>query len=722
MKKILIVLIASLLVFLAKAQSPTWSDNIAKIVYANCTPCHHPGGLAPSSFLTYQNTVPYAGIIRFAVNNRIMPPWPADPNYKRYAHDLVLTNDEITAIDQWVTNGAPSGDLRFAPATPSYNTNTQLGTVDLSYQMQTFTVPNNGDVYRNFVINTGLSQTTFITAIEVIPGNPEIVHHVLVFMDTTSNAINPNSGGGTGSNASQLIYGFVPGAQPYFTPPGTGFRFPPNTRIIFQMHYAPGSQGIQDSTRINFKTSSAPVRQITVVPLLNHWTSMINGPLSIPANTTRTFHQQFSVPFTATVLSAWPHMHMVGKSIISYATTASNDTIRFVNIPNWDFHWQMNYTFPNTVRVPSGSVLRATAYYDNTVNNQHNPNSPPQNVTSGEGTGDEMMMVFFAYMPYMNGDENLIVDKRIIPEGATTFCDGQSVELKTIEGNGYNYQWYKNGSIINGANNASFNVTQAGSYTVSITLGPNNAVSDPVAVIVNPTPTATITPPSTTIIPAGGSIVLEAATGSGYAYRWYKDGALINGANSSTYAANTSGVYNVEVFNGCYAVSNPVSLTTSGSNHTVATSAQPISGGATTGDGTYAAGSTATVTATANMGYVFVEWRENGTAVSTDPSYSFMITADRSLEAVFDQSVGIADFSGMENISVFPNPSSGIVYFSKADNCDLKVFNALGQLVYASKINAHNRQIELKHSGIYIVKLTSSDGQTVTKRLVVEAK
>lgn len=604
MRKSLLSFLTTCSVFFAQAQTATWSSDVARIIYKHCTPCHHPGGLAPTSFMSYQEAAMYKFNINYAVSNGIMPPWKANPNYKTYAHQRVLTTTEISAIQQWATNGAPAGNLATAPAPPTYSNSTQLGTADLSLTFPSYTVVGNGDVYKNFVVNTGLTQTKYATALEVIPGNPEIVHHVLVFMDTTNNAINPNNPGGTGSLASKLIYGYVPGGQPYFTPPGTGFRLPPNTRIIFQMHYAPGSAGLSDATTFNMKLTTAPQREISFQPALNHFTSLTNGPLNIPANTTKTFYEQANVPANVTLLAASPHMHLIGRNLTTFATTSTpGDTIRFVDVPAWDFHWQDNYIFPNTVKVPSGATLRARAFYDNTANNPFNPNNPPQNVSSGEGTGDEMMMVFFAYMPYQNGDENLIVDKRILPRSGITFCTGQSVLLEAISGNGYTYQWYRDGNLISGATSSSYIATLGGNYTVAITLGPNTLTSDAVVVTVNTLPAASVTPQGSTSICTGGSVQLNANTGSGLTYKWYKNDTLISGATSASYTAATAGNYAVEVTNGCSAKSNPVTVTTT----------TPTASISASGNTTICANSNVTLTASAGSTY---NWSNGATTQS----------------------------------------------------------------------------------------------------------
>ena len=103
-------------------------------------------------------------------------------------------------------------------------------------------------------------------------------------------------------------------------------------------------------------------------------------------------------------------MHLIGTSILSYCVTPSGDTIPFINVPHWDFHWQGVYSFPKVLKIPSGTVLYSEAHYDNTTANPSNPNSPPQWVFLGESTTDEMMLVYFAYTLYLPGDENIIID------------------------------------------------------------------------------------------------------------------------------------------------------------------------------------------------------------------------------------------------------------------------------------------------------------------------
>ena len=109
------------------------------------------------------------------------------------------------------------------------------------------------------------------------------------------------------------------------------------------------------------------------------------------------------------LLTVAPHMHLVATSTKTYAITPAGDTINIINVPKWDFHWQGFYPFPKPLKIPGGSVIHCETEYDNTVNNPDNPHNPPQDVDGGEATDDEMLLVYFSYMFYQPGDENIVL-------------------------------------------------------------------------------------------------------------------------------------------------------------------------------------------------------------------------------------------------------------------------------------------------------------------------
>lgn len=420
---------------MASAHNPVWTLDIAPILYKHCTPCHHNGGLAPFPLMTYEDAYFNRFSIEYSVKTGKMPPWPPDPSYSRFAHERLMSADEIHLIQEWVAGAASYGNPKDAPKAPEYNNAPVISTPQLSLEIPEYTISGEKDVYRCFPIASGVNVDKFITAFECVPGNAEVVHHVLVYADTaktvlTLDARDPGPGytsfGGVGSLSAVQIGAWVPGSQPTFYPKGMGQLLPKNATIILQVHYAPGSKGKTDRTRFLARLESGPMRRLETQPLLNHFLSLTNGPLVLPANQVKTIKSQFRVPIQGTVIAVAPHMHLLGKSIKVWGITPKKDTLKVIRINNWDFHWQGFYLFRKAMVIPNGTTVYGETVYDNTSNNFDNPNSPPKEVRVGEGTTDEMMLVYFTFTAYQPGDENLI----LAPEEVT---DSREIKLEELE-------------------------------------------------------------------------------------------------------------------------------------------------------------------------------------------------------------------------------------------------------------------------------------------------
>lgn len=428
MKKTFLLLLSYLaLANGSKAQTPTWSETIAPIIYSNCTKCHHPGGLGNSSFLDYVDVVARKNSIKYQVENKIMPPWPGDPSYRHYAEERVLEQSEIDAIVNWTNKGTPEGDKSKAPAKPVYKSNSKIGAYDLKVKIPTYTsTATTDDIYRCFSIPTNLPANKYIAAVEIIPGNSKIVHHVLVFQDTTATTDNldkadPLPGytnfGGTGSNNSVLIAPYVPGAEPVIFPTGTGVKMYKNARIILQIHYPAGTNTEIDSTSLLIRFTTQPsVREVFIAPILNHG-NISNGPFVIAKDQVKTFYQSYTVPVNVTLLSIMPHMHLIGKSIKVFSKPISGDTVPLVRINDWNFHWQGQYRFQYLQKITAGSKVQSIVTYDNTINNPNQPSNPTKIVTVGEATNSEMMLTYFYYMLYQTGDEKILQDSSLLTAG-----------------------------------------------------------------------------------------------------------------------------------------------------------------------------------------------------------------------------------------------------------------------------------------------------------------
>ena len=446
--KQLILLVFSATLLSASAQTPTWADDVACILYSHCTNCHNDNGVAPFSLMTYSDADYYAQDIQVATQSGYMPPWPPDPEYNSLAHERVLSEDEKAILEAWWLGGSQQGNLANAPTPPVYsNSNIVITDPDISVRMEDYTLGTmTDDEYRCFVMQPNTTQETWITGIEVLPGNSAIVHHVLVYQDTSNEAIladlaDPDPGytcfGGVGSIAAKLVALWVPGSDVYFTPPGMGLKLPAGANLVMQVHYPYGSDGQLDSTRVNFLTTTTPQRNLAIDPILEHFSSITNGPLIIPPDQIVTFHEEFQIPWPVTITAVGPHAHLLGKRMWSYAVTPSNDTIQLIDIPNWDFHWQGLYEFRQPIILPLGTVLHGYATYDNTAANPENPNDPPAWVFLGEATTDEMMLFFFAWTISNVGDEDIVIDTALHSahhlDCETNFNVGIDESLSTLQ-------------------------------------------------------------------------------------------------------------------------------------------------------------------------------------------------------------------------------------------------------------------------------------------------
>ncbi|MBD3638089.1 MAG: T9SS type A sorting domain-containing protein [Crocinitomicaceae bacterium] len=413
MKRLLPLILAVFFLNIGKAQT-TWSEHAAAVFYANCTACHNPNGIAPNSLMTYTDAYNYSAMIQNYVTNNIMPPWTADTAYAHYSQERILTQNERDILLNWISDGSQEGDPALAPPPPVYSGDQVLpGVPDM-----VVTAPNymskatTQDDYVCFVIPSGLAQNRKVKAIEVIPGNREIVHHCLVYSDDTGFPTTDTSGNCAGPVTSELMGGYTPGSTPIIFPStgsfATGMELTAGCDIVLAMHYPEGSYGMYDQTKVNFYFYDEPVsnfRPVACEPIIQNWS------FSIAANTIDSVVVSTgAIPSDYTLLSVFPHMHLIGKYIQSWGITPSNDTLKFTRVPEWDFEWQDFYWFQYMRYIPAGTDIFGKGIWDNTASNPNNPNDPPITISAGLNTSDEMFLIYFHYMDYQAGDENVNVD------------------------------------------------------------------------------------------------------------------------------------------------------------------------------------------------------------------------------------------------------------------------------------------------------------------------
>lgn len=418
MKKLFTVLFfLVVIIFCPSVKAQLDYKDVAQVFYNNCTSCHHAGGGAPMPLMNYTQTSSFASSILYHVQEGHMPPWSPDTSYSRFSHERAITQSDKNAIISWINSGALQGDTTLAPAAPVYTSQYQLsGTPTLILKIPTF-LSNAGstDSYVCFSIPTGLTQDRVLRAYEVLPGNAPIVHHALVFVDTSGTSTSDLSGSCFSLPGDFGIGGYAPGAAPTVfpgqAPLKSGINIKAGSNIILQIHYPAGSSGQLDSTQIRmyfYPPGETGIRPIYNEALLENWN------LYMLPNTVSSFTSKYpdngTLQTPLSIFATFPHSHTVCKSIVNYAYTSS-DTIPLVRINDWDFMWQGYYTYSKLVKIPAGYKLYSKHVYDNTANNPDNPNSPPALVTAGTSTGDEMLFDEYMWLDYQPGDEYIDIEE-----------------------------------------------------------------------------------------------------------------------------------------------------------------------------------------------------------------------------------------------------------------------------------------------------------------------
>lgn len=394
---------------------PTYYGEIQPVLEKNCTSCHKPGGIGPFSLFTYADVISKGTFIGHVTQTRYMPPWKADPDFRTFRNQTVLSQTEIDLIQLWLAEGMPKGKRKKNTKTievseSSLNPDLTLPMVS-SYQL----TDQAKEDYRFFVIPTNLPANTYLSAVEFIPGNRKQVHHSRVMVDSTQRirGIDGMSELDPGIKefqtiplADEFLYGWAPGNTKIFFPPGTGKHISKGADLILNIHYSPTSSAQKDQSVVNLYFAKSTVnREVKTLTLKE--SDIRNQPFFIEAERKPTFYMDYLVNSDISLISIMPHMHFIGKSFIAYAITPKNENIPLIKIDDWNFNWQTTYQFKNLVKLPAGSRIRVEAKFDNTSENPMNPNSPPKDIGYGWNSTDEMCDLVIYYLEYEEGDENI---------------------------------------------------------------------------------------------------------------------------------------------------------------------------------------------------------------------------------------------------------------------------------------------------------------------------
>jgi mono/diheme cytochrome c family protein len=411
----------------------TYTRDIAPILLANCVECHRPGEVAPFSLLSYDDAAKRARFLAEVTHDHLMPPWKAEIGHGRFLGERRLSDAQIGLLESWAKAGAPQGDPADLPPTPQFASGWRLGKPDLEVTAPgEFKVPAGGaDVFQHWIIPLNLSEDKTVVGFEFRPGNPAVVHHAILFLDTSGmgrkkDEETPEPGyttfGSIGIPTAGIIGVWTPGLTPRYYPLGAGMPISKNTELVLQLHIHPTGKDEVDKSSVALYFAGKPTeRKMSRSPFVVG-SIIIDIKPNVPDHT---ITSSVTLPADVTLISLLPHMHLIGKEMKLTATLPDGKQQSLIWIKDWNFYWQDNYVYQEPVRLPAGTKLDVMCRYDNSSSNPLNPSTPPKRVFFGNGSTDEMCFGIF----------QLIVDKpneaqRLQGALATTFLrDWNSAKL-----------------------------------------------------------------------------------------------------------------------------------------------------------------------------------------------------------------------------------------------------------------------------------------------------
>lgn len=386
----------------------TYARDIAPVVQVRCLNCHREGQVAPFALADYEQTAKRAKQIVRVTQERIMPPWIPSPGHEKFVAERWLTDRELNLFKAWEQTGRAKGDDADLPPAPKFAEGWRLGQPDLIVKMpEPFTVPADGpDLLQNFVIPLDVAEDRLVAAMEFHPGNRRVDHHAVLFLDSSGAArkldgATPEPGyanfGGPGFLPSGALGGWSVGNTPRPLPNGMGRYLKKGSDLVVQMHYHPTGKPETDQSEIGLyfvKKSVAeslkePAKLVGSIWMANYEMDIPAGEKAYKRTTT------YTLPKEVIMVGVVPHMHLLGKSMKVTATLSDKSVKMLVDLQNWNYNWQDEYYYERPFKLPAGTRLEVEAVFDNSVENPSNPSSPPQRVTWGDGTTDEMLFCFF---------------------------------------------------------------------------------------------------------------------------------------------------------------------------------------------------------------------------------------------------------------------------------------------------------------------------------------
>jgi mono/diheme cytochrome c family protein len=396
-----------------RAYSADYADDVAPIFVDQCQSCHREGGIAPWAMTDYRMLQAFAPAIKEAIVSLRMPPGQID---RKYAKDIInhrtLNDFEMETLVSWIDAGAPvpfevsRGEIRDPLLETVYSTSEWVnGEPDMIIEVPPMEIPAGPSAipYRYVSVPTGLTEDKWLRGSEYLPSEPTVMHHMLnsvVLPDQRSMNILGAQGGGQAEMNFASISAYVPGGDPDFYDENTGGLLRAGSIVNLQLHYTPDGTARTDKARIGLyfhDEGVVPEERMAgdcacIFP--DSWTPI---PPFDP-----NFVQTAEVVLKNNVNlhTFLPHMHFRGKSMKATAYYPDGNVEELIDVPVYDYAWQLSYTWREPKFLPAGTRLFVEGAFDNSAENKMNPD-PSREVPWGQMSEDEM---FFGAFTWKNAE------------------------------------------------------------------------------------------------------------------------------------------------------------------------------------------------------------------------------------------------------------------------------------------------------------------------------
>ena len=402
---------------LAAANPPvTFTKDVLPILQKNCQGCHRPGEVAPMSLLTYTDARPWAKAIKVAVATQKMPPWFADSKVGHFSNDRRLSQQDIDTLVSWADSGAVEGNPKDAPAPLHFQDGWNIQPDMVIKMPKPFQLKATGTIDYQYVLVKGdFTEDKWVTAAEMRPGNPKVLHHGKVWVRPPGshwmeNAV-PGEAYSNGMGRNSLTEGndilgkFNPGLGAQEFAIGDSAKFvPKGSDLVFELHYTAIGEPTQDASELGLvfakqapKTryflSGGPTAHNLVIPA-GDGNAEVVSEVTVGAPNVRLAYAQ-------------PHMHLRGKDFELRAIYPTGET-EVLFRGKFDFDWQLGYNFDKPIPLPKGTRLIGISHFDNSVNNKFNPD-PTKTVVWGPQNWDEMSNCFIGLLFDVNTDPDTVL-------------------------------------------------------------------------------------------------------------------------------------------------------------------------------------------------------------------------------------------------------------------------------------------------------------------------